>query len=772
MSKMAQPKKSQGPAFTVDTKLFHELGELLVAKESTALVELIKNAYDADATVVTVLGDKLDDPAAGKIIVKDDGLGMSSEEFENGFLRIAGRSKLTKDRRSPVFGRRYTGEKGVGRLAAHKLATKVEVLSRKSGAASRGASELPPAVSGFKATINWARIEEVETFDQIPSSGALKIEALPVKPGVSSGTRLALSPLRRTWSERMKNTFLKEAVTLSPTPVLWQRLPDGLVREPLLFKTVPIRDQLSSDPGFRIEFGGDLAVPDLMTPDVAQAADWIAELEYDRDSGLLQLVVAPTTKGLERSPTAEGYRYKNNLGPAAGPSFRARILQQSRRVWDPAVQGIRVFMEGFRVPPYGDLHDDWLDLERTYKSRAKRQLSSLSTLSDANFPPGHENEELVVQGNSAYMGGIFLNRASSPELNMLVNREGFLPGEGLEFLAKWTRIATDLIVRLGYAARQEVREITDLEREKQKRAAQMADVGETPAAARVRESAVAAQRQLEVVHDALREKKYEEAARAAKMAQPYFEDVRTISYQFGSEAVMWRVMASLGIELAAFVHEINAIALQAGRIVADLDEALSGTSLSGVKPNVRRARMMALDLAERIKRNATYLVDATSFQGRRRRTRQPLHERFEAVVPFFKTRIEQKKITLENAIANDIRTPPMFPAELSGIFTNLLSNAVKFTNPGGRIRIDARNSKEFMIVRMENTGAAVDLRNSKRLFDAFQSTTDRPDAILGQGMGMGLTITRAFVQEYGGSIDFVAPSKGFQTAIEFSIPCR
>lgn len=45
------------PGFSVDTKLFRELGELLVGRESTALIELVKNAYDADATEVSIFGD-------------------------------------------------------------------------------------------------------------------------------------------------------------------------------------------------------------------------------------------------------------------------------------------------------------------------------------------------------------------------------------------------------------------------------------------------------------------------------------------------------------------------------------------------------------------------------------------------------------------------------------------------------------------------------------------------------------------------------------------
>src|SRR5580692_5746460 len=113
--------------FTVDTHLFRELGELLVGRDSTALVELIKNAYDADATEVVVYGESLSDLEHGFIRVRDDGIGMGAEEFRTGFLRIAARTKDDGKRRSLRFGRRYTGAKGVGRLAAHKLARLLEV---------------------------------------------------------------------------------------------------------------------------------------------------------------------------------------------------------------------------------------------------------------------------------------------------------------------------------------------------------------------------------------------------------------------------------------------------------------------------------------------------------------------------------------------------------------------------------------------------------------------------------------------------------------------
>ena len=88
------------------------------------------------------------------ILVEDDGVGMTTTQFSEGFLRIASRSKHTEDRRSPRWGRRYTGEKGVGRLA-HKLAAVLDVRSVAIGnfATDRGTSEIA-------ARIDWDRVED------------------------------------------------------------------------------------------------------------------------------------------------------------------------------------------------------------------------------------------------------------------------------------------------------------------------------------------------------------------------------------------------------------------------------------------------------------------------------------------------------------------------------------------------------------------------------------------------------------------------------------
>ena len=133
-----------------------------MGRDSTALIELIKNSYDADATEVIVHGENLDDPERGRIVILDNGTGMKPEQLNKGFLRIASRLKDQGTKRSAVFGRRYTGVKGIGRLAAHKLARRLEVTSVHRKEASGGhATEL-------NAVLDWDAIEGYETLDEMP----------------------------------------------------------------------------------------------------------------------------------------------------------------------------------------------------------------------------------------------------------------------------------------------------------------------------------------------------------------------------------------------------------------------------------------------------------------------------------------------------------------------------------------------------------------------------------------------------------------------------
>jgi signal transduction histidine kinase len=108
----------------------------------------------------------------------------------------------------------------------------------------------------------------------------------------------------------------------------------------------------------------------------------------------------------------------------------------------------------------------------------------------------------------------------------------------------------------------------------------------------------------------------------------------------------------------------------------------------------------------------------------------------------------------------------VFAAELTAIFANLLTNAVKAAGDDGKIQSSGTQSERGTIVRLQNTGIAVRLSDGERWFRPFESSTTTVDSILGQGMGLGLTITRRILEEYGATIRFVKPTAGFSTALE------
>jgi signal transduction histidine kinase len=113
----------------------------------------------------------------------------------------------------------------------------------------------------------------------------------------------------------------------------------------------------------------------------------------------------------------------------------------------------------------------------------------------------------------------------------------------------------------------------------------------------------------------------------------------------------------------------------------------------------------------------------------------------------------------------------MFAAELTAVFTNLLSNAVKAAGPKGRIVASAGiNDDGSVHVLIQNTGVRVDLARAETWFRPFESTTVEVDPLLGQGMGLGLPITRRMLDDYGVDIAFVAADSGFATAIKFTFP--
>ena len=163
-------------------------------------------------------------------------------------------------------------------------------------------------------------------------------------------------------------------------------LPRSVIEEPLLFGTPTVRDAIANrqtvDSRFRVQLEGDFAAGEDYWGLVAEVATWVLEIQAVPGSDEVHFAIAPTKRTLIDNPEAR--KFKQSIPhptPENGPYFDARILIREghfsgggdQRVWASRVSGVRVYLEGFRVLPYGEPKDDWLSIDVDY-TRRPRQL--------------------------------------------------------------------------------------------------------------------------------------------------------------------------------------------------------------------------------------------------------------------------------------------------------------------------------------------------------------------------------------------------------------
>jgi signal transduction histidine kinase len=225
--------------------------------------------------------------------------------------------------------------------------------------------------------------------------------------------------------------------------------------------------------------------------------------------------------------------------------------------------------------------------------------------------------------------------------------------------------------------------------------------------------------------------------------------------------------------MAAFIHEVNSLLGAAQTTENTLERILAeGGPVPTQRRRVRHLLGVATELKHGLERQATYLTDIVNPDARRRRSRQPFHQRLDSAVRLVQSHAQRLGITIENKIPSELKSPAVFAAELTAVFANLLTNAVKAAGENGRIQASSDRDEEETKIWIQNTGVAVRLDDSERWFKPFESTTSDIDPVLGQGMGLGLTISRNLLENCGAHIRFVPPKEPFSTAVEIVFPRR
>src|SRR5690606_34649159 len=174
------------------------LGNELIGSDSLAIFELVKNAYDADAENIKINFIDLNTPNQ-KIIIEDDGHGMTSEVIQDVWLTIGTDFKRGRNRKeSPKFKRVSFGNKGVGRLAVHKLAKVITLETQTQG-----------DMFSNRLTIDWKTlIESKEYIQELEVDIEYVGETLFEK---GQGTRIILSNLTTPyWTKKTLKDLVRK----------------------------------------------------------------------------------------------------------------------------------------------------------------------------------------------------------------------------------------------------------------------------------------------------------------------------------------------------------------------------------------------------------------------------------------------------------------------------------------------------------------------------------------------------------------------------------
>jgi len=185
--------KDQTLRWRFDVNTFRLLGRELITDRITAVYELVKNCYDANATKVDIIFENVKEGAGkdSRIIISDNGIGMSFSDIRDKWMVVGTASKRRELYTPKPFNRRYVGEKGIGRFAVDKLGQKVEIATKQKN-----------TTQSLIVDINW------DTYDQFSKSTQLTLFTdiensyhYIDSDKEKQGTTLTISALEETWTD-------------------------------------------------------------------------------------------------------------------------------------------------------------------------------------------------------------------------------------------------------------------------------------------------------------------------------------------------------------------------------------------------------------------------------------------------------------------------------------------------------------------------------------------------------------------------------------------
>jgi signal transduction histidine kinase len=756
--------------FSVDSALLGELGEKLVSNVHVALSELVKNAYDADATIVKL--SILPEGSSTRIVIDDDGVGMTLDEVKSYWMRIGTTNKVDQPT-SSIFGRQKTGAKGVGRFACRRLGLKLKLTTTARIEASAVNSRRTNSRETFQTTtitFDWEKFIPGIRVEEVTSEGNTTISSTGV-----TGTRLEIWGARKNEWSRSGLDYLQRQL--------------GILASNMGAK----RPGYQEDMGFNVHLNTPLfegRVVDVRK-DVIDAGWGTVTAYVDKQGHAICTLNALGIGGQKH------IKSKRKFNEIAGATMTIGILPLEKSMFRKpetlskyALQtivtdwgGVHVRYNGFRVYPYGDSEDDWLKIEadrarRLGKPTDEELFQFAGSLQGVD--PGRSLLNMLSRRN--YLGHVEVTSAITGLVPRL-DRQGFLDSTAFDQLKIFVRFAIDWanLYREFY-----IRTKIDSDASFALEAVKSVLHEEVDKAQLVPKVASYLRKEIKKIVQYLPE---DAQKRTEQSLLTTLHAIETNNEANIRQLEHLRLIASASTLTLLFAHEVRTLIGTLGATSKRLKRIAAKTK----DKNSEELNALANQI-EASKSRFDSLVEMTGIVGAfgKQKEMQSIHLRsaVERAIRCFSLVLENYKIQVEVAdIPGDLSVGPMVEGEIYTVLINLLSNSIKSLiasgQPSKHIYFRAIRKDSRVLINMLDNGIGLSPGNYEEVFKPFISDPDGSlydqleqmanpqDAhIFGTGSGLGLAITRDIVRARKGDICFQAPPSGWSISIEIKLPCQ
>lgn len=710
--------------FTVDARIIAQLGEQLVPSDVMALAELVKNSFDADASVVSIAYSG--ESGSQELVVEDDGDGMTLDQLRDGWMHI-GTAEKERNQFSPRYGRPRAGVKGIGRFAAQRLGDRLRLQTTPRGSGRR-----------YSINFDWTNFSAGCPLDSILHN--VREEGAEL---ATHGTRLSIVGLKRIWTREDMAGVIKDLSSVHSPLATPAQADDG--RE--------------TDPGFEV-------AAQLQS---SQGTEVIDELDVLREERVMHLKGEVDAEGRghfmlsffrpEREPKKASFKGRLQTGAL---SFDVDLfIFSSRWVEELGVRtaqgiarkhgGVRMWRDGFRVFPFGEPFDDWLGLEEHIAAR---------------------RQPLNLWRNQQILGGVRIGRTTNPELQDLLTRRGMIETTAYHDLRSF--VLEGLIIAANEHASLSARKTRSGRRQPKPSDALKAALGVLVRPGGGCSSSGTGHSEEIAKGTAAEGGGASRAGVAPEVADELVRTVRRAEDELLTENQMLKVLASLGTGVAVFAHEMKTVSLEVAVSAAELDRVSAELPVA-MAPRLRSEARRLRSGIESLTTYARYVEDFVSEDARTRRAKMELSEFLGGFFSVFQPLLDRRGITSQVDVPRGLWTCPMFKAELISICFNLMTNAVKalLTAEVDERRVGVLGSRQGdeIVAVFADTGCGIPEDIVQEIFDPFVTRSHTPgDSSLGRGTGLGLYIVREIVKDYGGEISVCPVPKGYKTGFEVRLP--